>query len=112
MGEKISRTKFGFPGALIIVVSQLFSSFKSSENISKEIEGFRAEFQQSLVDREIYFVRKTELVGIDSKIDRLNEKILRIGEQIRTIKTDKYYSLVGSRVSILGCFSQPFKVGV
>ncbi len=102
----IRKTDMSLPGALLIVVSQLFSSFQSSDNISKEIEKFRNEFQQSIVDRETFFVRKTELSTIIGKIDQLNSKLIKMSEQIKNLKKE-YYSLSDSAdeygPEIVGC---------
>ncbi len=94
---------FSLPGAILIVASQLFSGFQSSETISKEIAKFREEFQQSLVDRETFFVRKTELASISKKIDALNTKMLRMNEQLKNLKSG-YYSLSDTESEpIVGC---------
>lgn len=93
---------FSLTGAILIVASQLFSSFKSSENISQEIEKFRHEFQQSLIDRETYFVRKTELTSIGKKIDVLNSKMIKLTEQINSLKSE-YYSSSDDEDPIVGC---------
>lgn len=96
---------FSLPGAILIVISQVFSSFQSSDQISKEIEKFRDDFQQSLVDREKYFVRKTELSEMFSKIDRLNVQMIKMNEQIKTLKS-QYQSFlddVGGNETIISC---------
>lgn len=95
-------TDFSLPGAILIVVSQLFASFQSSDQISKEIEKFRKDFQQSLIDRETYFVRKTELSLIGKKIDGLNSRVIRMSEQINTLKNE-YYSQIEDDSGIVGC---------
>lgn len=96
----VNRKDYSLRGAIIIVISQLFSSYQSSDSISKEIEKFRKEFQQSLLDRETYFVRKTELAAISSKIDQLGLKIAKMSEQIKSLKVDIYSQ---NNDGIIGC---------
>jgi hypothetical protein len=96
---------YSLPGAILIVISQLFSSFQSSDQISKEIDKFRNEFQQSLVDRETFFVRKTELADISRKIDKINNQLGRMTEQIKTLKS-VYSYFDNTDETIIGCRSQ------
>lgn len=84
------KNNLGVPGAILIVISQLISGYQSSNQISQEIVKFREEFQQSLVDREKYFVRKTELGELGHKIDGLNSKIIKMGEQIKALKGELF----------------------
>jgi hypothetical protein len=107
-GAYMKQRDFSLPGAILIVASQLFSSFQSSDQISKEIVRFREEFHQSIIYRDTYFVRKEELAVISKKIDTLNSRIVKIAKQIDGFKRDAYaYSdedseIVGCRYKQLG----------
>jgi hypothetical protein len=106
----MSGKDYSLPGAVMIVVSQVISSFQSSENIKGEIEKFRKEVQQMVIDRETYFVRKTELALISNKIDRLNEKMGRVSEQIKNMRSEQRYSMNQEREDeIIGCSFKPKK---
>lgn len=97
------RKDLSLTGAILIVISQLFSSFQSSETITKEISKFREEFQQSILDRETYFVRKTELAQIFKKMDQMNTKLIRMSEQIKNMTPDLYSSQEDQDQTIFGC---------
>lgn len=101
----VKRRDMGVVG-IIIVVSQLFTSFQSSQNVSEQLEHFRDEFSQSQVDLEKYFVRKTDVAVINQKLDKTNEKLAQIGEQIKNLKSlvkDHTYTESETEPDIVGC---------
>jgi predicted RNase H-like nuclease (RuvC/YqgF family) len=91
-----------FAGAALIIASQVLSALGSSGQISKEIREFREEFQESIVERDTYFARKTEITKLSQKIDELNLQISRLGKQLKSIDE---FSMVEPSTSIIGCSS-------
>ena len=78
-------------GALFIVASQIYSSIQSSDKITKEIEKFRSEFNQSVVERNEFFARKSDLASITRKIDLLGVQMTLMDSQVRGLKIDRPY---------------------
>lgn len=81
----IKRRDMGIAGALI-VISQFISSFQSSQSVSSEISKFKEDFNQLKVDREQYFVRKTDLAPVLTKLDSLNEQLVKLNEKVASLK--------------------------
>ncbi len=102
----IRRKDVGIAGA-VIVLSQLLSSFQSSQTVTTQMGHLQEEFQQLKVDRELYFVRKADIVPLTEKLDKLNDKLISINENVsvikRFLKDNKFYDEVG----YLGCVSLP-----
>lgn len=86
------RNDLTLPGALLIVISQLFSSYQSSEKLSGEIVKFRDEFKQSIIDRDTLFVRKVELAKLYHKIDSLSTKVNRISNTLSAMNKGEYHA--------------------
>lgn len=81
--------------AVVIIMSQLTSSLHSTQDVSSEIGKFKDEFRQSLLDRETYFVRKSDISSLASKIDQLNEHLLKLSQKVQFIQNDlKDYSYI------------------
>lgn len=104
----IRRKDFGIAGALI-VLSQLLSSFQSSQNVSKEIEKVKDDFNESLIEREEFFVRKTDIVAMTSKLDQMNEQLIKVNEQLNSLKSYvKDNFALNKTEKTIGCSAQLF----
>ncbi len=75
----------GLAGA-VIVISQFLSNFQSSQTVSSEIVKFKEEFQESIVDREKFFVRKTDISPVLAKLDLLNVQLVKLNEKVSSLK--------------------------
>ena len=82
----IKRRDVGIAGALI-VLAQLFSDFKASHNVSSEILKFREEFQSSKLEREQFFVRKSELDSLGHKLEKINDQLFQLSQQVVSLRT-------------------------
>lgn len=82
------RSDIGIAGT-VLLVTQVIASQQSTQTVSKQIEELRQEIQKSIVDREEYFVRKTEL---NSRLDGINLQLQKIQEQVDSMKhmVDEY----------------------
>lgn len=96
----LKKNDYSLPGAILIVLSQLFSSYQSSEKLSQEIVKFREDFQQSIVERDTLFARKAEIEKISQKIDGMNDRISKLSTQIKSMSND--YSFNQDK-TIVGC---------
>jgi hypothetical protein len=74
MTPTIKRRDMGIAGA-IIVLSQAVTSLQSSHSISGQVEELKTQLETSKIEREQYFVRKTELVTVVAKIDKLSDQV-------------------------------------
>lgn len=101
MNSHSQKRDFSLTGAAIVIVSQILSSFGSSGKLSSEIQQFREEFQQSIVDRDTYFARKAEITKLSQKIDEINSRIGKISTQLKSIRSD--FTLNKSDLDIVGC---------
>jgi hypothetical protein len=84
--SSIKRRDIGIAGAAIMLAEAL-SNFQSSKNVSTEIVKFKEEFQQSRVDREQFFVRKTEIEALNLKLDKMSDQIAELSNQVTSLKT-------------------------
>lgn len=89
-----SRRQIGIASALI-VLSQTITSFQSTDTISKQIREIQADLAASKVEREEYFVRKTELAALLTKIDSMSTEVSRVKEKLSAIQSrmEQTYSL-------------------
>lgn len=78
--------------SVAIVVSQIISSFQSSQSITREISQLKEEVQQIKFDREQLFVRKTDLVPITLRLDKMNEQLDALTQTVNLMKrtVDEY----------------------
>lgn len=83
----IKRREVGIAGA-VIVIAQFISTFQSSQSVTNEIAKLREEFQQLRIDREQYFSRKTDLIPILTKLDKMNEKLIELNEKLASLKDE------------------------
>lgn len=74
MEQGIKRKDMGIAGALIVVI-QGITALQSTNSVSADIEALRKEIQQSAIERERFFVRKTDLLVLTQKIDDLADKV-------------------------------------
>lgn len=81
----VKRRDFGIAG-FMIVVSQLLSTLKSSQDISHDLARFKDDLEKSVLEREQFFVRKTEIASVSNKLDLVNEQLIRMNEQLKFLK--------------------------
>jgi septal ring factor EnvC (AmiA/AmiB activator) len=95
-----TRRHIGIASALI-VLSQAITSFQSTDTISKQVREIQSDLAASKVEREEYFVRKTELAALLTKMDSLSSEVSRVKEKLSAIqsKKDQNYSLEECDVS-------------
>lgn len=92
MTPNIKRRDMGIAGA-IIVLSQALTSLQSSHSISGQVEELKNQLQTSKMETEQYFVRKTELVTVVAKIDKLSDQVSDLKNQFSKFQMhmeDKY----------------------
>lgn len=98
----LKRRDLGIAGA-IIALSQLIGSFQNAHSVTSEIAKFKEEFQQSQIDREEFFVRKTDVAALSDKMDKMNENLVRMNEQIKVLKSFMRQDFEASNGNIIGC---------
>ncbi len=75
----------GIAGA-IIVLSQAVTSLQSSHSITDRIEQIKETIAVAKIEREQYFVRKTELATVMVKIDKMSENVSALKEQVSGLR--------------------------
>lgn len=79
----LKRWELGIAGS-ILVLSQTISHYQLSNSIQDDLNELKQSVQQSQVDRETYFVRKSELSVISTKIDKLTDQVTSLRAFIKT----------------------------
>lgn len=77
------RWEMGIAGS-ILVLAQALSHYQLSSNISNEMDKLKDTIHQDKVDLETFFVRKTEIFMMVSKLDKLSEQVTSIKSFIKT----------------------------
>lgn len=88
MGEKeikTNRKELGIAGSLV-VITQIMTSVGSSQALSDKIDKLNYDIHLLRVEREQYFVRKSDIHQLSSKIDQLSDDVVRVKEQINSLK--------------------------
>lgn len=79
------RRDIGITGALVVVI-QALASYSSSNSISTQVESLREQVIQAKLEREEFFVRKTEMKSemkyLSAKMDKLSDQIAIIHNKI------------------------------
>lgn len=81
--DKFKRWEMGVASA-IMVLAQAVSHYRISSTLEDEVEKIRTAVQQNQVDRETFFVRKTELAVISSKLDQIGDRVTSLKSFIKT----------------------------
>lgn len=81
----IKKRDLGIAGA-IVVLAELLSNFQSSQNVATEIVKFREEFAASNLEREQFFVRKSELGNLSIKLDKANDQLTKLNDQVVSLR--------------------------
>jgi hypothetical protein len=79
--------------SILIVVSQLASTFQTSKGISDDIRDLRAEIASVRKDHEKYFVKKEELGTVVVTLNRMTKELVRINQQIKTLRDTAYIDI-------------------
>jgi uncharacterized protein YydD (DUF2326 family) len=85
--KRIKRKDLGIAGA-VVVIAEAITNFTSSRSISHEVIKIKDEIKDMKVEREQYFVRKTELSSVSKKLDKLNDQLIRVDDKIASIKKE------------------------
>lgn len=81
----VKRKELGLAGA-VLLISQLVGSYQASQNVSAELVNFRADLQKNTIEREQYFVRKTDVIPVIDKLDKLSDKLAAIDLKLTSLK--------------------------
>jgi hypothetical protein len=79
----------------VVVISQLISGVNSTQNATNTLEKFKDELNRISVEREQYFVRKVDIVPMNTKLDMVNEQLIRLTEQVASLKNYVKQNYVG-----------------
>lgn len=86
------KKKLGVAGA-IIVATQGITSVYSAKTLSDRVDDMKAAMVAGRLEREQYFVRKTEFDALVVKLDKLSDQVTGVREQIAGLRgqiEDKY----------------------
>lgn len=104
----VRKRDMGIAGILLIL-SQIFSSYQSTEHLSNKINELQDAFEELKSNQEKYFVRKEELKKVVKKIDKMNEELVKLSKQIDSIASYDLYD----REELFGCvLEQPDSASV
>lgn len=95
----LKKREIGIASAMI-VVSQAFTSFQGTHNVNEELRSLKDAFQQSQIASEKYLVKKTDVAKISDKLETMNDQLIRMNEQIKSLKAfvrDNYAKMEKSR---------------
>ncbi len=87
MSNGVKKRDLGITG-LVVVLTQALSQFSSTDKLAKDIEDFKHEFKVSLLEREEYFVRKSDLQPLIIKLDQVSEKLSGLASKVNSLKRD------------------------
>ncbi len=92
------------------MLAEAASNFQSSRSVSTEVVKMRDELTIMKVERDAYFVKKTELIGVMKKIDKMNDRIVKIDSKLNSVK--KFLHVARDEEDLVGCsYEVPKKVG-
>ena len=72
--KEVGRRELGIAGALIIA-AEILSSGYSNRDLSSKLDALQKTVVETRIEREQFFVRKTELVRISKQIEDLTKKV-------------------------------------
>lgn len=105
----LKRKDLGIAGA-VIVLAEAASNFQSSRSVSTEVIKMHDELTIMKVERDAYFVKKTELANVMKKIDKMNDSIVSIDVKVGKLK--QMMNAENSNEDLVGCaYEVPKKVG-
>lgn len=85
--KPLGKKHIGVAGTLVMI-SQFWFSQQGTRDIKHEIDILKEDYHQSQINTEKYFVRKTELGKVASKLDRMSTELARLTEQIKSIRME------------------------
>lgn len=88
----LKRTDLGIGGSLI-VLAQIISSVHHSNHLSYEIKQFKEEFRLSIDERNTFFVRKSDVLSMQTKIDEINNQLVGLKKDLKWLKDNSYVDL-------------------
>lgn len=84
MNASAHRKDIGIAG-LIVIATQGLTTYKTNDHITQQVDELRAQIGQSSLDREQYFLRKTDFQSMSQKIDKLSESVAKMEEKLSSI---------------------------
>ncbi len=97
-----NKKDMGLAGA-ILVLSQVLSSYQSTQKVTAELADLKGAFTLMRSDQEKYFVKKEELVVVVRKLDQLVVEMSRVRRNIKsmseefvTLQLEPEHNLVGA----------------
>ncbi len=93
----VKRKDLGIAGTLIIL-SHAFANYQTNKTITNDIASLHDEIQEMRLENEKYFIRRIEVEILASKMDKMNEKLVKLTQALRD-----YGYRVEKESAIIGC---------
>jgi chromosome segregation ATPase len=74
--------------SVIIVLTQIISTFNSSQKNATDFKELKASFDDLHNYREKFLVKKDDLKSLTTKLDRLHSQFVKLNKEIKSIKND------------------------
>lgn len=87
----VQKKDLGMVG-LVLLITQIVTDHSSGdriERLSHEISAFKDDFHKSLLEREISFAKKTDILEVTRRLEHIDMKIDRIAEKQSRKKIEK-----------------------
>jgi predicted RNase H-like nuclease (RuvC/YqgF family) len=85
--QPVQRRDLGLTG-VIIVLGQALATVTTGNGVTREISELRKQIEQQRVEREQYFVRKSDIVPIQDRIENVNKEISAMLQSINELQKD------------------------
>ncbi len=92
-GTVARKKDIGIVGALVML-SQAVSNFQSTSSLKDEILKLKVEFAQAQLDREVHFAKKTDIVSLSKKVDKVGRQVTQLTLNMNTLQKYVRRSLV------------------
>lgn len=86
MEHGVSKRDLGVVG-IVIALIQLGIGLASSQNVNHEFSKSREDFNQLRLEREQFFVRKSEFESMSNKMDQIKTQMEALNLQVYSLKT-------------------------
>ncbi len=84
-GTVARKKDIGMVGA-IVMLSQALSNFHSTSSLKDEILKLKVEFAQAQLDREVHFAKKTDIVSLSKKVDKVGRQVTQLSLNMKTLQ--------------------------
>lgn len=96
---------------VIVLLSQFITSLHTSDSLQVQMSRFREELAQSILERERFFVRKSDVADVMTKLDKMNSQLIKLNNQVNSLKTFvQDYAWTGTP-EIVGCSLDVLELG-